>query len=82
MICATWDKVDDYITEHLIPYDEVLERVLQIGRPDCRRLMYLRLKGSAEPYRSDQGCKRILEIGTLGGYSTIWMARAIGDGGG
>jgi predicted O-methyltransferase YrrM len=27
------------------------------------------------------GAKRILEIGTLGGYSTIWLARALGDGG-
>ncbi|AWP30824.1 methyltransferase [Paenibacillus sp. Cedars] len=80
---TTWGKVDDYVTERLIPYDEVLEQVLLANReaglpeidvsPAQGKLLNViaRIKGA----------KRILEIGTLGGYSTIWMARAIGPEG-
>ncbi|SEK98930.1 Predicted O-methyltransferase YrrM [Paenibacillus sp. cl141a] len=77
---ATWGKVDDYVTEHLIPYDEVLEKVLAANReaglpeidvsPAQGKLLNVIVQ--------IKGAKRILEIGTLGGYSTIWMARAIG----
>lgn len=77
---ATWDKVDDYVTEHLIPYDEVLEKVLAANReaglpeidvsPTQGKLLNIIVQ--------IKGARRILEIGTLGGYSTIWMARAIG----
>ena len=81
---ATWDKVDDYITEHLIPYDEVLERVLAANREaGLPEIDVSKAQGkSLNLIVQIKGAKRILEIGTLGGYSTIWMARAIGDGGG
>jgi len=75
----TWKKVDDYIVERLIPQDAVLEEVLTSNRraglpeidvsPAQGKLLHI--------WARMQGAKRILEIGTLGGYSTIWMARAL-----
>ncbi|TBL81013.1 O-methyltransferase [Paenibacillus thalictri] len=75
----TWTKVDAYITERLIPHDPVLEEVLSANRraelpeidvtPAQGKLLHI--------WARMQGAKRILEIGTLGGYSTIWMARAL-----
>ncbi|WP_189008581.1 O-methyltransferase [Paenibacillus marchantiophytorum] len=75
----TWNKVDQYVTEKLIPHDTVLEQVLEANH-----------NASLPPYDVSptqgkflnllvqmKGAKRILEIGTLGGYSTIWMARAL-----
>jgi len=75
----SWDKVDQYITERLIPHDPVLEKVLLANRkaglpnidvaPNQGKLLniWARMKQA----------QRILEIGTLGGYSTIWLARAL-----
>ncbi|AIQ72153.1 O-methyltransferase [Paenibacillus odorifer] len=76
---TTWDKVDQYITERLIPQDSVLEEVLvtnqQAGLPPFdvspSQGKFLNLLVQMK------GARRILEIGTLGGYSTIWMARAL-----
>ncbi|MEK4998859.1 MULTISPECIES: O-methyltransferase [Paenibacillus] len=76
---TTWDKVDQYITERLIPQDVVLEEVLvtnqQAGLPPFdvspSQGKFLNLLVQMK------GARRILEIGTLGGYSTIWMARAL-----
>ncbi|MEC0308708.1 O-methyltransferase [Paenibacillus lautus] len=80
---ATWEKVDDYLTEHLIPYDEVLEKVLAANREaGLPEIDVSKAQGKLlNVIVQIKGAKRILEIGTLGGYSTIWMARAIGDGG-
>lgn len=74
-----WDAVDRYITERLIPHDTVLEQVLSANKqaglpsydvtPSQGKLLHLIARMS--------GAKRILEIGTLGGYSTIWLARAL-----
>ncbi|SMF83030.1 Predicted O-methyltransferase YrrM [Paenibacillus uliginis N3/975] len=75
----TWVKVDEYISERLIPYDSVLEQVLSANQqaglppydvtPSQGKLLNL--------LAQMKGAKRILEIGTLGGYSTIWLARAL-----
>ncbi|MFH5185068.1 O-methyltransferase [Paenibacillus sp. TAB 01] len=75
----TWDQVDRYITERLIPQDPVLEQALASNRqaklpsydvtPAQGKLLQLLVQM--------HGSRRILEIGTLGGYSTIWMARAL-----
>lgn len=75
----TWDQVDRYITECLIPQDPVLEQALASNRqaklpsydvtPAQGKLLQLLVQM--------HGSRRILEIGTLGGYSTIWMARAL-----
>jgi predicted O-methyltransferase YrrM len=74
-----WHSVDDYIEEKLFPEDPVLEATMknteEAGLPNISvspthgRLLNLLVKF--------KGAKRILEIGTLGGYSTIWMARGL-----
>ncbi|GAB6926486.1 O-methyltransferase [Paenibacillus sp. JCM 10914] len=80
---TTWEKVDEYVTERVIPFDGVMEKVLSNNRqaelPDI----------AVSPAQGKwlnvivqiKGAKRILELGTLGGYSTIWMARAMGTDG-
>ncbi|TCW48124.1 putative O-methyltransferase YrrM [Phytobacter diazotrophicus] len=74
-----WSNVDNYLIEKLIPKDGILEQVLvnnqQAGLPafdvaaNQGQLLALFVRMT--------GAKRILEIGTLGGYSTIWMAREL-----
>ncbi len=79
MTRKTWNAVDDYIAEELIPADPALEAALEANRdnnlpaidvsPAQGKLLNLMVRMNK--------AKRILEIGTLGGYSTIWMARAL-----
>jgi len=74
-----WDKVDDYYAKAFGASDPVLTKVLaaskKAGLPDIQvsplqgRLLML--------LAQSMGAKRILEVGTLGGYSSIWMARAL-----
>jgi predicted O-methyltransferase YrrM len=74
-----WSAVDGYLVEKLIPSDPVLDEVLQANAaaglpaidvaPNQGKLLNLLARMS--------GAKRVLEIGTLGGYSTIWLARAL-----
>jgi predicted O-methyltransferase YrrM len=74
-----WTDVDDYLDSALVPPDPTLDTVLQAsadaGLPDIGvspaqgKLLQLLALG--------QGARRILEIGTLGGYSAIWLARAL-----
>jgi predicted O-methyltransferase YrrM len=83
MSLKTWSAVDDYIAESLLPADTVLEAALRSNRsgglpeidvsPAQGKLLYLLAKMN--------NARRILEIGTLGGYSTIWLARALPEGG-
>ncbi len=83
MSAPSWSAVDDYIVDRLIGEDAVLEAALannrRAGLPPIDvsaaqgKLLQLLAKGI--------GAGRILEIGTLGGYSTIWLARALGEGG-
>lgn len=75
----TWTKVDNYFGELLAPQDAQLEAVLcandkaKLPAIDVTRLQgkFLFLLAKIAQAR------RVLEIGTLGGYSTIWMARAL-----
>jgi len=79
----TWAAVDDYIVDALFEADPVLDAVLAANHdqglpaidvsPAQGKLLSLLARM--------QGAKKILEIGTLGGYSTIWMARALPVGG-
>jgi predicted O-methyltransferase YrrM len=74
-----WSDVDSYIADRLIPADPLMDAVLaanaagglpaiDVSAAQGRFLeLLVRMTGAA----------RILEIGTLGGYSTIWMARAL-----
>jgi predicted O-methyltransferase YrrM len=78
-----WADVDDFFTEHLLPADDVLRTVLETNvaealppiavTPPQGKLLHLLARAS--------GARRILEIGTLGAYSTIWLARALPPGG-
>jgi predicted O-methyltransferase YrrM len=71
--------VDSYLTDLLVPSDEALRGALQscqeAGLPPIQvsaaqgKLLHLLARMI--------GARRILEIGTLGGYSTIWLARAL-----
>jgi predicted O-methyltransferase YrrM len=78
-----WTAVDQYICGQLVPADPVLDQVLESSAaaglppiavtPNLGKLLYLLAK--------IQGAQKILEIGTLAGYSTIWLARALPPGG-
>ena len=83
MNIAHWTAVDRYITDLLVRPDRALETALQTsadaGLPQINvapnQGKFLQLLATI------QGAQRILEIGTLGGYSTIWLARALPPGG-
>src|SRR5262245_35507374 len=78
-----WTEVDRYITERLSPTDPTLEEALAASHaaglpaiqvsPNVGKLLQLLAQSI--------GARKILEIGTLGGYSTIWLARAVAPSG-
>lgn len=78
-----WTTVDDYYSDLLVPTDPVLDAVLAASEagglpahnvaPNQGKLLML--------LAQIQQARTILEIGTLGGYSTIWLARALPAGG-
>jgi predicted O-methyltransferase YrrM len=78
-----WSAVDSYLTDLLVQPEPALGAALMasagaglpaiaVSAPQGKLLMLL---------AKMLGARRILEIGTLGGYSTIWMARALAPGG-
>ncbi len=79
----TWQAVDTYLTDALVGPDESLAHALESSRnsglpdisvaPNQGKLLSMLAR--------IHGARRILEIGTLGGYSTIWLARALPDSG-
>jgi predicted O-methyltransferase YrrM len=78
-----WTDVDRYLADLLVPPDAALDEALATSAtaglpeiavsPNHGKLLHLLAK--------IQGASKILEIGTLGGYSTIWLARALVPGG-
>ena len=78
-----WTAVDQYITDALVPVDPVLEAALQASAdaglpainvsPAQGKFLHLLTR--------IHGARLVLEIGTLGGYSTLWLARALQPGG-
>lgn len=78
-----WAAVDRYIVDLFVPPDRALERALEASTaaglpainvaPNQGKLLQLLARLC--------GARTILEIGTLGGYSTIWLARALPAGG-
>jgi len=78
-----WRLTDEFLSDTLVGHDPELEAALAAQRaaglpaievaPVSGKLLNLIARMS--------GARRVLEIGTLGGYSTIWLARAVGEGG-
>jgi predicted O-methyltransferase YrrM len=74
-----WTAVERYVVDSVIGSDPVLDEVLRANAaaglpsidvaPNEGKLLYLLAK--------IRGAKRVLEIGTLGAYSTIWLARSL-----
>ncbi|MEU3301094.1 MULTISPECIES: O-methyltransferase [unclassified Streptomyces] len=74
-----WNAVDAYFTDLLVPEDDALTEAVTASdaaglppiavAPNQGKLLHLLALA--------QGARRILEIGTLGGYSTIWLGRAL-----
>ncbi|MCC6948171.1 MAG: O-methyltransferase [Bradyrhizobiaceae bacterium] len=76
---AQWTAVERYLTQYFVPADPALDTALAATTaaglpaievaPNHGKLLHLLAR--------IRGARRILEIGTLGGYSTIWLARAL-----
>jgi predicted O-methyltransferase YrrM len=76
---ATWSAVDAYFESHLIGSDPVFDEALKASSaaglpaiqvsPSQGKLLHLLALAQAS--------RRILEIGTLGGYSALWLSRAL-----
>ena len=79
----SWRAADEYLADTLVGHDPALESALAAQAaaglpaievaPVSGKLLSLLVRIA--------GARRVLEIGTLGGYSTIWLARAVGEGG-
>ena len=78
-----WTAVDQFICDHFVPGDDVLDAVLSSGveaglpsiqvSPNQGKLLQILVE--------TLGAQRVLELGTLAGYRSIWMARALLPGG-
>jgi predicted O-methyltransferase YrrM len=79
MTPATWTAVDEYLAQQMLPPDPVLDATqrsaadaglppISVSAPQGKFLHLL---------ARIAGARRILEIGTLAGYSTIWLGRAL-----
>jgi predicted O-methyltransferase YrrM len=79
----TWSAVDTYLTDTLVKPDPILEAALQAS--DAAGLPAISVSAPQGKFLQllarIHGARSILEIGTLGGYSTIWLARALPPGG-
>ncbi|MEU5840397.1 O-methyltransferase [Rhodococcus sp. NPDC047139] len=82
-MAENWNTTDDYLADLLVGDDPALKSALDAnaaaGLPPIDvaavqgKFLYLLAR--------IRGARRVLEIGTLGGYSTIWLARAVGETG-
>jgi len=83
MTPETWAAVDSYLAGLFVGADEALDGALRAS--DAANLPAIAVSVPQGKFlhllARLRGAKRILEIGTLGGYSTIWLARALPDGG-
>lgn len=74
-----WADVDTYIADKLVPADAVMSAVLEANAKN--RLPAIDVSAAQGKFLELMvrmtGAKTILEVGTLGGYSTLWMARAL-----
>lgn len=74
-----WTKVDRYIEEMLVHSDSALDAALKASAEGgLPAIQVSAAQGKMlQVLAQAMGARRILEIGTLGGYSTIWLARAL-----
>ncbi|WP_100813690.1 O-methyltransferase [Microbacterium lacus] len=80
---ANWRSADEYLIDSLVGHDAALESAVAAQSaaglpaievaPVAGKLLHLLARIA--------GARRVLEIGTLGGYSTIWLARALDENG-
>ncbi len=79
----TWTRVDQYLAGELLTPDPVLDAALQSS--EAAGLPAINVSPTQGKLLQTLarlcGARRILEIGTLGGYSTIWLGRALSAGG-
>lgn len=79
----TWTAVDDYLNHYIVRPDDALTAALEASRAaGLPEIAVTAAQGKLLNLLARMmGAKRILEIGTLGGYSAIWLARALPQGG-
>jgi predicted O-methyltransferase YrrM len=79
MTQSLWTAVDEYINQLLVPGDPALDEAVRAS--EAAGLPAIQVSPSQGKFlhilARILGAKKVLEIGTLGGYSTIWMARAL-----
>lgn len=78
-----WEAMDKYLETMLIPQDSALDDALKSAEAaKLPAIQVSSVQGKLLHLLAHiLGARKILEIGTLGGYSTIWMARALPEGG-
>jgi predicted O-methyltransferase YrrM len=80
---SDWDDVDDYLAALFAPPDAALDDAVAAG--DAAGLPPIQVSGPQGAFLNllarAIGARRVLELGTLAGYSTIWLARAVPDDG-
>ncbi len=78
-----FEKVDDYISQLFSPEDEALKQAIRAL--ESHNIPQISVSSNQGKFLQVMaklvGAKKILEVGTLGGYSAIWMARALPEGG-
>ncbi|MFB7554993.1 O-methyltransferase [Streptomyces brevispora] len=83
MTQARWAEVDDYFNALLVGSDEALDAAVEASeKAGLPAIQVAANQGKLLNLLARlQGARTVLEIGTLGGYSTIWLARALPEGG-
>ncbi len=78
-----WGAVDQFFVDRLVAQDVALEEALKTSHAAGLPLIHVAPNQGKmlQLLAKLQGARTILEIGTLGGYSTIWLARALPEGG-
>ncbi|NYT39919.1 O-methyltransferase [Sphingomonas sp. R-74633] len=78
-----WAAVDGYIVDHLLDEDSALDAALEANAANgLPAIDVSAAQGKMlQLFARMAGARRILEVGTLGGYSTIWLAGALPEDG-